>query len=106
MWFLELPKAPASENPFEVKELRGPEDCWNVSRGSSYVNFPLMSEKLRTERSLLARSQILRLCFNKSTGDYIYFRLNRKIYLQLVRTKFSQKPKTFPAIVIVFFEST
>ena len=95
MWCVEWPKAPASEDPFEVKELASPKHCWNVSRRCLDANFPLISDKSRTEGSLLVTSEILGLCFNRLTSDHMYSRLKREIFPLLVRTQLYQKPKTF-----------
>ena len=104
MWFLQCPKAPAREHPFEVNELTGPKHCWNVSRRNLYANFTLMSDKSTKERSLLVRSKILGLRFNRLTGNHMYSRLNRQIFRQPVRTQLCQKPKTFSGTFIVFLK--
>ena len=106
MWFLECAKAPASEHSFEVNEFTGRKRCWNMSCRCFYAKFLLIWDKWRTERSLLVRSKILGLCFNRLTSDHMYFRLNTEIFPELVRTKLSQKPKTFSGIFIEFFKST
>ena len=106
MWILECPKAPPSEHLFKVNELTPPKDCWNVPRRCFYANFLLMSDKSRTEKSLLVTSEILGLCFNKFTDDQLYSCLNRQIFPQLVRTQLYQKQKVFCPIFISFLKST
>ena len=106
MWFLESPKAPSSEDLFEVKELTGPKHYWHVPRRCFFANFPLMSDNSSTERSLLARREILGLCFNRLTCDHMYSRLNREIFAQLVRKQLSQKPKIFSGNFVAFLKST
>ena len=106
MWFLESPKAPSSEDLFEVKELTGPKHYWHVPRRCFFANFPLMSDNSSTERSLLARQEILGLCFNRLTCDHMYSRLNREIFAQLVRKQLSQKPKIFSGNFVAFLKST
>ena len=106
MWFLECPKPPDSEHPFEVNELTGRKHCRNVLYACFYANFPLMSEKSSMKRFLLVRLQVLGLCFNRLTGDHVYSRLSREVSPKLVRTQLCQKPKTFSAIFIAFFKST
>ena len=76
------------------------------ARRCFYVNFPLISDKSRTERSLLVRYKILALCSNKLTGDHMYSHLKREIFPQLVRTQLVQKPKTFYQIFMAFFQAT
>ena len=106
MWFLEGQKAPASEHPFEVNELTSQKNCWNVLLLCFEANFPLMSDKSRSERSLLVISEILGLSFNRLTGDYMYSRLNRDIFPQLLQTILCQKPKTLYPIFTAFLKST
>ena len=101
-----MPEAPPWKHAFEVNELTGPKHCWNVSRWWFYANFLLMSHDLRTERFLWVRPEILGLCFNRLTIHHMYSRLNREIFLQLVRTQLSQKPEIFFAIFIGFLKST
>ena len=105
MWFLEWQKAASSEHPFVINELTIWKHWWNVSRRCFYANFSWMSDKSITKRSLLARSEILGLCFNRLTCDHMYYNLSTEIFQQLVRTQLSQKPKTFSWIFIAFFKS-
>ena len=106
MWFLECPKAPASEHTFEINKLVGQKHCWNVWRRSFDANFQLIWDKSSTERSLIVRSDILGLCFNRLTGEHMYSRLNREIFPQLVWTQLCQKAKTFSEIFTAFLKST
>ena len=78
---------------------------WKLSCRCFYLNFPLMSDKSTTERSLLVRSKIFPPCFNRLTGDHLYSCLNTEIFRELVRTQLCQKSKVFSGIFIAFFKS-
>ena len=92
--------------PFWRQRVNWSKTLLKCARRCFHVNFPLISHKSRTERSLLIRSEILGLCFNRLTSDHMYSHLNREIFPQLVRTQLSQKPKTFSLIFISFLKST
>ena len=105
MWFPESSKAPASKNPFEGSELTVRKH-WNVSRRCFDVNFSLMPDKSRMERSLINRSEILGRCFNKLMGEQMYSRLNRDFPATSSNVIFEKKPKTFSPTFITFFRCT
>ena len=92
--------------PFWSQRVNGSQTLLKFARRCFYANFPLISDKSRTETSLLVRSEILGQCFNKFPADHIYSHLNREIFPQLIRMHLPQKRKTFSGISIAFFEST
>ena len=101
-----IPESSCFRTLFWSQQVNGSARLRKCARRCFYANFPLISNKSRTSRSLLVKLEILVLCFNKLTGVHMYSRLNREIFPQIVWTKLSQKPKTFIQIFIAFLKST
>ena len=100
-----MPESTCFRTLFWSQQVNRCKTLLKCTRWCFYATFRWISDKSSTQTSLLVRSEILGLCFNRLTGGHIYSNLHREIFLQLVPTQLSWKQKTFSEIFIAFFKS-
>ena len=101
-----MPENSCFTTPFWNQRLNRSKTLLKCARRYFSANFPLISDKLRTETSLLVRSENLGLCFSRLTDDHIYFHLNRDFLATRSNAIILKTKKIFPAIFSAFFKST
>ena len=92
--------------PFGIQHVKESQTLLKPGAQHLRPNFPLISDRLIGNISVLVRTEMLELFFNTFTAYHMFSRQIYEKFPQQVQTQLSSKPKSFSQIVTTFTKST
>ena len=101
-----MPESSCFRTLFGSKPFKASQTLLKSPQEPFYVNFPLISKKVRRVSSVLVGSEMLGWSFNMLAAHHMYSCRSREKFPQQVPSQLPAKPKIFSQRFIVFLKST